>query len=107
MTKLIGKEGGKTDSRIGFEQLLVSMGHQSCGALTLWNYPNWMRNLVAQDIYGEDRPNLIDMAALESKSNPCFFFYITNFLTICLIFPQFIEIVREEFLDTTNSERIC
>ncbi|KAF2564326.1 hypothetical protein F2Q70_00016029 [Brassica cretica] len=65
MTKLIGKEGGKTDSRIGFEQLLVSMGHQSCGALTLWNYPNWMRNLVAQDIDGEDRPNLIDMAALE------------------------------------------
>ncbi|KAJ4884470.1 Alpha-dioxygenase 2 [Raphanus sativus] len=41
------------------------MGHQSCGALTLWNYPNWMRNLVAQDIDGEDRPNLIDMAALE------------------------------------------
>ncbi|KAL0683366.1 hypothetical protein Bca4012_050214 [Brassica carinata] len=65
MTKLIGKEGGKTDSRIGFEQLLVSMGHQSCGALTLWNYPNWMRNLVARDIDGEDRPNLIDMAALE------------------------------------------
>ncbi|KAJ4915694.1 hypothetical protein Rs2_01244 [Raphanus sativus] len=41
------------------------MGHQSCGALTLWNYPIWMRNLVAQDIDGEDRPNLIDMAALE------------------------------------------
>lgn len=69
MTKLIGKEGEKTDSRIGFEQLLVSMGHQSCGALTLWNYPNWMRSLVAQDIDGEDRPDLIDMAALESKLN--------------------------------------
>ncbi|KAH0919330.1 hypothetical protein HID58_026990 [Brassica napus] len=65
MTELIGKEGGKKGSRIGFEQLLVSMGHQSCGALTLWNYPNWMRSLVAQDIDGEDRPNLIDMAALE------------------------------------------
>ena len=67
MTELIGKEGGTKGSRIGFEQLLVSMGHQSCGALTLWNYPNWMRNLVAQDINGEDRTNLIDMAALESK----------------------------------------
>ncbi|KAF2593902.1 hypothetical protein F2Q70_00044614 [Brassica cretica] len=65
MTELIGKEGGTKDSRIGFEQLLVSMGHQSCGALTLWNYPNWMRNLVAQDINGDDRTNLIDMAALE------------------------------------------
>jgi len=65
MMELIGKKG----SKIGFEQLLVSMGHQSCGALTLWNYPNWMRSLVAQDIDGEDRPDLIDMAALESKSN--------------------------------------
>ena len=69
MTELIGKEGGKKGSKIGFEQLLVSMGHQSCGALTLWNYPNWMRSLVAQDIDGEDRPDLIDMAALESKLN--------------------------------------
>ncbi|KAG5380934.1 hypothetical protein IGI04_028776 [Brassica rapa subsp. trilocularis] len=65
MTELIGKESGKKGSKIGFEQLLVSMGHQSCGALTLWNYPNWMRSLVAQDIDGEDRPDLIDMAALE------------------------------------------
>ncbi|CAL9240558.1 unnamed protein product [Arabidopsis halleri] len=65
MTELIGKEAVEKGSKIGFEQLLVSMGHQSCGALTLWNYPNWMRNLVAQDIDGEDRPHLIDMAALE------------------------------------------
>lgn len=69
MTELIGKEGGKKGSKIRFEQLLVSMGHQSCGALTLWNYPNWMTSLVAQDIDGEDRPDLIDMAALESKLN--------------------------------------
>lgn len=84
MTELIGKGGGKIGSKIGFEQLLVSMGHQSCGALTLWNYPNWMRNLVAQDIDGEDRPHLIDMAALESKSKPMFLLlllmYITNSL---------------------------
>ncbi|KAF8053162.1 hypothetical protein N665_1457s0006 [Sinapis alba] len=47
-------------------QLLASLGHQSCGASTLWNCPNGMRNLVAQDIDGEDVPNLIDMAALEN-----------------------------------------
>uniref|UniRef100_K4BBL7 Uncharacterized protein n=1 Tax=Solanum lycopersicum TaxID=4081 RepID=K4BBL7_SOLLC len=35
---------------------MVSMGHQACGALELWNYPIWMRNLVAQDV---------DLAALE------------------------------------------
>ena len=43
------------------------MGHQSSGACTLWNYPSWMRSLVAHDINGEDRPDPIDMAALESK----------------------------------------
>lgn len=79
MTELIGKEAGVKGSKIGFEQLLVSMGHQSCGALTLWNYPNWMRNLVAQDIDGEDRPHLIDMAALESKSKSILLLlYISN-----------------------------
>lgn len=45
--------------------MLVSMGHQACGAVTLWNYPSWMRNLIARDINGEDRPDPVDMAALE------------------------------------------
>lgn len=66
MTKMIGKEGEKSLSKIGIEQMLVSMGHQSCGAATLWNYPTWMRNLVPHDVDGEERPDLVDMAALES-----------------------------------------
>ncbi|KAL5815508.1 hypothetical protein ACOSQ4_026149 [Xanthoceras sorbifolium] len=65
MLEMAGKQGERRLSKIGMEQMLVSMGHQSCGALTLWNYPSWMRNLVAHDVNGEDRPNPIDMAALE------------------------------------------
>ncbi|XP_059303411.1 alpha-dioxygenase 2-like [Lycium ferocissimum] len=65
MTEMIGKEGEKSLSKIGMEQMLVSMGHQSCGAATLWNYPSWMRNLVPHDIDGDDRPDLVDMAALD------------------------------------------
>ncbi|KAF3437204.1 hypothetical protein FNV43_RR19957 [Rhamnella rubrinervis] len=65
MREMIGKEGEKRLSTIGMEQMLVSMGHQSSGDCTLWNYPSWMRNLVAHDINGEDRPDPVDMAALE------------------------------------------
>ncbi|KAJ0048452.1 hypothetical protein Pint_17002 [Pistacia integerrima] len=65
MKEMAGKEGERRLSKIGMEQMMVSMGHQSCGALTLWNYPSWMRDLVVHDINGEDRPNRADMAALE------------------------------------------
>ncbi|KAL3375275.1 hypothetical protein AABB24_006654 [Solanum stoloniferum] len=65
MREMIGKEGEKNLSKIGMEQMLVSMGHQSCGAATLWNFPSWMRNLVPHDIDGDDRLDLIDMAALD------------------------------------------
>ncbi|MCL7046486.1 hypothetical protein MKW94_028226 [Papaver nudicaule] len=65
MREMIGKEGENRLSEIGMEKMMVSMGHQSSGALTLWNYPSWMRNLVAHDIDGEDRPDPVDMAALE------------------------------------------
>ncbi|XP_050213898.1 alpha-dioxygenase 2 isoform X2 [Mercurialis annua] len=65
MEEMAGKEGEKRLSEIGFEQMLVSMGHQACGAIALWNYPSWMRNLVPHDIDGEDRPDPVDMAALE------------------------------------------
>lgn len=68
MREMVGKEGEENVSKIGMEQMLVSMGHQSSGALTLWNYPTWMRNLVAHDINGDDRPDPVDMAALESTS---------------------------------------
>ncbi|OVA14532.1 heme peroxidase [Macleaya cordata] len=65
MREMVGKEGERRLSEIGMEKMMVSMGHQACGALTLWNYPSWMRNLVAHDINGEDRPDPVDMAALE------------------------------------------
>ncbi|KAJ9552747.1 hypothetical protein OSB04_016792 [Centaurea solstitialis] len=65
MMEMIGKDGEKRLSKIGMEKMLVSMGHQSCGAITLWNYPLWMRNLVPHDIKGEERPDPVDMASLE------------------------------------------
>ncbi|XP_022884884.1 alpha-dioxygenase 2 isoform X2 [Olea europaea var. sylvestris] len=65
MWEMIGKQGERRLAKIGMEQMLISMGHQSCGAVTLWNYPSWMRNLVAHDADGEDRPDRVDMAALE------------------------------------------
>ncbi|XP_058088589.1 alpha-dioxygenase 2-like isoform X2 [Magnolia sinica] len=65
MREMVGQEGEKRLTEIGIEQMMISMGHQACGALELWNYPSWMRNLVAHDINGEDRPDPVDMAALE------------------------------------------
>ncbi|XP_055806095.1 alpha-dioxygenase PIOX [Solanum dulcamara] len=65
MGDLIGGKGQENLSRIGFTKQMVSMGHQACGALELWNYPTWMRDLVAQEIDGTDRPGHVDLAALE------------------------------------------
>ncbi|KAK7320158.1 hypothetical protein RJT34_04892 [Clitoria ternatea] len=65
MREMLGKEGERRLSNIGMEQMLVSMGHQSCGEVTLWNYPTWLRNLIAHDINGEDRPDPVDMAIME------------------------------------------
>jgi hypothetical protein len=68
MREMAGKDGERRLSEVGMEQMLVSMGHQACGAVKLWNYPSWMRSLVAHDINGEDRPDQVDMAAMESQS---------------------------------------
>uniref|UniRef100_A0A3Q7FW38 Alpha-dioxygenase 2 n=1 Tax=Solanum lycopersicum TaxID=4081 RepID=A0A3Q7FW38_SOLLC len=65
MGDLIGGKGEENLSRIGFTKQMVSMGHQACGALELWNYPIWMRDLIAQDVDGTDRPHHVDLAALE------------------------------------------
>ncbi|KAF8399301.1 hypothetical protein HHK36_015166 [Tetracentron sinense] len=65
MANLIGLEGEKTLSDIGFTKQMVSMGHQASGALELWNYPMWFRDLIAQDKEGRDRPDHVDMPALE------------------------------------------
>lgn len=68
MTEMIGKVGERRLSKIGMEQMLVSMGHQASGAVTLWNYPSWMRNLIAHDANGEERADPVDMAAMESMA---------------------------------------
>jgi hypothetical protein len=47
--------------------LITSLGHQLAGALTLWNYPAWMRSVTVQNEDGTDRPGIVDMASLESK----------------------------------------
>ncbi|XVF16474.1 hypothetical protein REPUB_Repub10bG0034000 [Reevesia pubescens] len=65
MPDLIGHKGEKTLTQIGFTRQIVSMGHQACGALELWNYPSWLRDLIPQDIDGKDRPDHVDLAALE------------------------------------------
>ncbi|KAH9304356.1 hypothetical protein KI387_008760 [Taxus chinensis] len=65
LRKLIGTEGERTLSEIGSGAMIVSMGHQSSGALQLWNYPTWMRDLIPQDPDGQGRPDHIDLAALE------------------------------------------
>nr|CAD1830183.1 unnamed protein product [Ananas comosus var. bracteatus] len=63
--ELVGVKGEQVLSKIGFERQLVSMGHQACGALELWNYPLFFRELIAQNVDGTERPDHVDMPALE------------------------------------------
>ncbi|KAG8384794.1 hypothetical protein BUALT_Bualt04G0155500 [Buddleja alternifolia] len=65
MAELIGQQGVQNLSKIGFTRQMVSMGHQACGALELWNYPMWLRDLIPQNVDGTDRPDRVDLAALE------------------------------------------
>lgn len=67
MKELVGLEGEKNISNIGFEAQMVSMGHQACGALELWNYPQWMRDLIPQDVDGKNRADHVDLPTLESN----------------------------------------
>ncbi|XP_042504920.1 alpha-dioxygenase 1-like isoform X2 [Macadamia integrifolia] len=65
MKNLIGLKGEKTLYEIGFDRQMVSMGHQACGALELFNYPMWLRDLITQNQDGTERPDHIDFPALE------------------------------------------
>lgn len=65
LTNLIGLKGEKALEEIGFTRQMVSMGHQACGALELWNYPVWLRDVIPQDVHGMDRPDPVDLPALE------------------------------------------
>ncbi|KAB1211729.1 Alpha-dioxygenase 1 [Morella rubra] len=62
---LVGHRGEKTLAEIGFAKQMVSMGHQACGALELWNYPTLLRDLIPQEVDGSDRPDHVDLPALE------------------------------------------
>ncbi|XP_044504159.1 alpha-dioxygenase 1-like isoform X1 [Mangifera indica] len=65
MANMVGLKGENFLSGIGFEKQIVSMGHQASGALELWNYPVWMRDLIVQNVDGKDRVDHVDMIALE------------------------------------------
>ncbi|KAF5184570.1 alpha-dioxygenase 1-like [Thalictrum thalictroides] len=65
MAEMIGLRGETRLSQIGFTKQMVSMGHQPSGALELFNYPMFLRDLIPQDRDGKDRPDHVDLAALE------------------------------------------
>ncbi|KAI4346493.1 hypothetical protein L6164_007384 [Bauhinia variegata] len=65
MTDLIGLPGEKTLAEIGITRQMVSLGHQASGALQLWNYPLWLRDLVTQNMDGTERPDHVDLPSLE------------------------------------------
>ncbi|XP_076954361.1 alpha-dioxygenase PIOX-like [Bidens hawaiensis] len=65
MINLVGRKGEKELAKIGLRTQMVSMGHQACGALELWNYPEWLRVVVPQNADGTDRPDLVDLPSLE------------------------------------------
>lgn len=67
MPTLLGYKGNEKALSLGLKTLLTSLGHQSAGALTLFNYPKWMRNVTVQNPDGTDRPERVDLASLESK----------------------------------------
>jgi len=63
--ELVGLKGEDQLSKIGFEKQTLSMGYQACGALELWNYPSFFRDLIPQNLDGTNRSDRIDLAALE------------------------------------------
>ncbi|XP_075651999.1 alpha-dioxygenase PIOX-like [Castanea sativa] len=65
MPNLIGHKGEQALADIGFSKQIVSMGHQASGALELWNYPMWLRDIIPQNVDGQDRPDHVDLPALE------------------------------------------
>lgn len=67
LPNLIGLRGETALVEIGFEKQMVSMGHQASGALELWNYPTWLRDLIPQDVDGRDRLDHVDLPALEGS----------------------------------------
>lgn len=65
MENMVVLKGEKASKKMGFTALFVSMGHQASGALELWNYPAWLRDLTTHDVDGKDRVDHVDLAALD------------------------------------------
>ncbi|MQL70871.1 hypothetical protein Taro_003179 [Colocasia esculenta] len=67
MEELVGIKGERfsREKVMGFETQLVSMGYQASGALLLWNYPSFLRDLIVQDEHGRDRGGHVDLPVLE------------------------------------------
>ncbi|MQM23899.1 hypothetical protein Taro_056969 [Colocasia esculenta] len=67
MEELVGIKGERfsREKVMGFETQMVSMGYQACGALVLWNYPSFLRDLIVQDEHGRDRGSHVDLPVLE------------------------------------------
>ena len=63
--ELVGLKGEEQLSKIGFEKQILSMGYQACGALELWNYPSFLRDLIPHNLDGTNRSDRVDLAALE------------------------------------------
>ncbi|KAG8362933.1 hypothetical protein BUALT_BualtUnG0021900 [Buddleja alternifolia] len=69
MAELVGKKGVENLSKIGFTRQMLSMGHQPCGALELWNYPMWLRDLIPENVDGTGRSDRVDLATLENLTD--------------------------------------
>ncbi|KAF9618538.1 hypothetical protein IFM89_002233, partial [Coptis chinensis] len=69
MVDVVGLRGEKTLFNIGFTKQMVSMGHQASGALKLFNYPMFLKDLIAQNTDGKDRPDHVDLTALEDLTD--------------------------------------
>jgi len=70
LPELLGYKGNEKALQLGLKTLLTSLGYQSAGALTLFNYPTWMRHVTPQNEDGTDRVEPVDMASLDSKTVP-------------------------------------
>ena len=68
MPELVGSKGNDKALTLGLKAILTSLGHQSAGSLSLFNYPTWMRQVFPQNRDGTNRPDPVDLASLESKS---------------------------------------
>lgn len=67
MLELIGAPGLQKAKLLGMKTALTSLGLQPSGALNLFNYPTWMRNLPVTNDDGTYRKEHVDLPAIESK----------------------------------------